>query len=276
MLNPALRPIALTRRQVPGRASGAPWGWAAFGGTVGLLIALTMFAPARWAAAVVSQATGGRLLLDSPSGTVWDGSARWIFTGGAGSQDAAALPSPLSWQLRPHAAGLRLTLSAPCCTPQPLVLWLQPRWAGVVVQVADGPASHWPASLLAGLGTPWNTVQVEGELQLSTRGLSLQWVNRRLQVAGEAQLSALRLASRLSTLRPLGSYRLTLAGGSAPALQLETLEGSLQLSGTGQWVGSRLRFRGEASASPDTEAALSNLLNLLGVRRGARSLITIG
>jgi len=59
-------------------------------------------------------------------------------------------------------------------------------------------------------------------------------------------------------------------------LQLSTLDGALQLTGSGQWVGSRLHFSGEASAAPDRETALANLLNIIGRRTGARSIITIG
>lgn len=260
----------------------APWGWAVTGFVLGLLVAVACFAPARWLAAAVSQASDGRVLLQAARGSIWNGSAQLVVTGGQGSQDAAALPSRLSWQLRPAAGGLRLLLSAPCCLPQPLALGLQPQWAGGVVRVEDGPPlapsqpSRWPASLLAGLGTPWNTLQVEGELQLSTRGLVLRWTNGRLQVEGQVELIAQRMASRLSTLRPMGSYRLTLSGGTAPTLRLDTLEGDLRLSGSGQWVGSRLRFAGEASAAPEREAALANLLNIIGQRRGPRSLITIG
>ena len=74
----------------------------------------------------------------------------------------------------------------------------------------------------------------------------------------------------------MGSYRITLQGGTQATLRLETLEGSLQLSGTGQWVGQRLRFRGEASAVPGREGALANLLTIIGRRTGDRSLISIG
>ena len=74
----------------------------------------------------------------------------------------------------------------------------------------------------------------------------------------------------------MGSYRTTLLGGETPRLQLETLDGALNLSGTGQWVGSRLRFSGSASAAPDREEALANLLNIIGRRNGASSIITIG
>ena len=256
-----------------------PWGWAATGFLLGLLVALACFAPAHWLAAGLAQATGGRVLLQAARGSVWNGSAQLVVAGGAGSHDAATLPSRLSWQLRPVAGGLRLRVSAPCCLAQPLALVLQPQWGGGAVQVEDTPPqapSRWPAALLAGLGTPWNTLQVEGELQLSTQGLVLRWAHRRLHVDGQAELVAQRMASRLSPLRPLGSYRLTLGGGTVPSLQLDTLEGDLRLSGSGQWVGARLRFTGEASAAPEREAALANLLNLIGQRRGPRSLITIG
>ena len=84
------------------------------------------------------------------------------------------------------------------------------------------------------------------------------------------------LSSGLSTLKPMGSYRLSLTGGSATELTLATLEGSLQLSGSGRWVGSRLNFQGIASAAPGHEAALANLLNIIGRRDGARSIITLG
>jgi general secretion pathway protein N len=136
--------------------------------------------------------------------------------------------------------------------------------------------SRWPAGLLVGLGTPWNTLQFDGELLLATEGLSVEWIEGRLSIAGRAELTAQRLSSRLSTLRPMGSYRITLLGGATPALQLQTLEGNLQLTGSGQWVGSRLHFSGVASAAPDREAALANLLNIIGRRNGARSIITIG
>ena len=59
-------------------------------------------------------------------------------------------------------------------------------------------------------------------------------------------------------------------------MHLETLEGSLLLSGEGQWVGARLHFEGEASAAPQRLDALSNLLNIIGRRQGERSIIKLG
>lgn len=252
-----------------------PWRWAWAGLVCGLVIAVLLFAPARWLAAAVAAGSGQRLLLNDARGTVWDGSAQLVLTGGPNSKDAAALPGRLQWKLAPRWNGASAHLLADCCLHQPLAVRVRARWGGFQVDVADS-RSTWPASLAAGLGTPWNTLQFEGELQLATRGLSLEWVAGRPVVGGRAELLAARMASRLSTLRPMGSYRITLQGGTPATLRLETLEGSLQLAGSGEWVGSRLHFRGEASAAPDREAALANLLNIIGRRNGARSIIAIG
>lgn len=245
------------------------------GGCLGALLALVLFAPARWLAARVGASTGGQVMLLEPRGTVWTGSAQLVLTGGSASRDAAALPTRVDWRIRPSLAGLRVLVSSDCCTPQPVGITVVPGFGTTRISVAD-TASSWPASLLAGLGTPWNTLQLEGDLVLRPKGLKLQWAAGRLQVEGRAELTAERVSSRLSTLRPMGSYRVTLTGGAVPGLQLSTLDGALQLTGSGQWVGSRLRFHGEASATPDREAALANLLNIIGRRTGARSIITIG
>ena len=253
----------------------APWAWAFAGLLLGSMLALLLFAPAHWLAAGVRQASGGQVELADPRGTVWHGTAQLVFTGGAGSKDATALPGRTTSQLRPALDGIRALIAADCCTPQPVQMYARPRWGGAQVTMADSQ-SQWPAALLVGLGTPWNTIQAQGQLGLSTQGLSVEWTEGRLAVAGQARLEALQVSSRLSTLQPMGSYRITFTGGPVPSLQLDTIEGALQLKGSGSWVGSRLRFNGEASAAPDREAALSNLLNIIGRRTGSRSLITVG
>lgn len=252
-----------------------PWSWAAAGGALGILAALAVFAPARWLAAAVQQASQGRVLLADARGTAWDGSAQLVFTGGPGSTDAAALPGRIAWQLHPRWNGAAAAVRAECCMASAVPLRLHLRWGGAAVDVGDSE-SRWPAAVTSGLGTPWNTLQFDGELSLKTQGLSLEWAAGRPVVSGRAELVALRVSSRLSTLRPMGSYRITLQGGAPATLRLETLEGSLRLAGNGQWVGSRLRFRGEASAAPEREAALANLLNIIGRRSGSRSIISIG
>lgn len=253
----------------------SPWAWALAGALVGLVLATLLNAPARWLTAALQQGLSGRVVFQEVRGTVWNGSARLVLTGGAGSTDAASLPGRLAWLMRPTWSGLRTDLQADCCLQQPWQLRLQPHWGGARLIVADS-RSQWPAQWLTGLGTPWNTVQAEGQLSLSTQALALDWTAGRMSVAGGAQLDATQLSSRLSTLKPMGSYRITLLGGATPRFTLATLEGSLQLSGTGQWVGAKLRFDGVASAAPEHLDALSNLLNIIGRRDGARAIIKVG
>lgn len=253
----------------------SPWGWALTGALVGLLLATLLNAPARWLIALLQPVLGERVLLQDARGTLWNGSARLTLSGGAGSTDSASLPGRLGWHIRPGWSGLGVDLNADCCMQQSWHWQVQPGWGGVKLLLSDS-VSQWPAHWLSGLGTPWNTVEVEGQLALSTQALVLEWASGRLLLAGQAQLDALQVSSRLSTLKPMGSYRIVLSGGSAPGFVLSTLDGALQLSGSGQWVGNRLRFDGAASAAPERLDALANLLNIIGRRDGARAIIKIG
>ncbi len=258
-----------------GMRTSTLWGSALAGAVLGIAFAVSWFAPAAWLASALLSLTDGRVVLAGPQGTVWRGSAQLVFSGGAGSRDAVALPGRVSWQLSPHWNGVSALVGTSCCTPQGLTLKVLPRWAGASVLLSDGQ-SHWPASLLSGLGTPWNTLQPDGDLQLSTQGFAVEIAEGRVALAGNARIEAQQISSRLSTLRPMGSYRFSLTGGAVTELHLETLDGSLRLTGDGQWGGGRLHFSGFATAAPDHEAALANLLNIIGRRDGARSIITVG
>ena len=250
---------------------------------LGALAALVVWAPAAWLASALAQASDGRVLLSNAQGTLWQGSAQLVLSGGAQSQSAARLPQGVQWQMRAHWSGLQLALHAPCCAPLLRVdLGISlgndaghKRGPALQLRVHDSQ-SQWPAQWLAGLGTPWNTLQLQGDLHMRTEQLVLVFGPAHWSSQGQLELQAQGLSSQLSTLRPMGSYTLTLQGGDTPSLQLRTAQGPLQLSGEGQWVGSRLHFSGEARAEPAQEAELANLLNIMGRRQGARSVITLG
>ena len=256
--------------------------WAWVGAACGGVAALAAYAPAAWLAGGVASATGQRLLLADARGTVWSGSAVAVLTGGEGSRDASALPGRLSWSLSWQGLGLSVALRQACCINGELRLAVQPGWSRLRLQLpaAQGAVGQWPAAWLTGLGTPWNTLQPTGSMQLSSPGLSLESVQGRWRFEGRAELELQGMASRVSTLDVLGSYRLSLAHdpGSADGatLSLSTLNGALLLSGSGQWVASRWRFLGQASAAPGSETVLNNLLNIIGRRQGALSVISIG
>jgi general secretion pathway protein N len=273
---------ALTRQRRQARAQDGlrpRWRYAVIGGVLGLVLAMLIWAPARWLAWGVAQASQGQVQWLDARGTVWAGSAQLLLSGGAGSRDPLALPGRLRWTLTPAWTGLRLGWQADCCMAQAAHLQVRLGSSTLNLQVSDHP-SQWPAALLTGLGAPWNTLQPEGQLQLRTEGLQLNWAQGRLQMRGLIDLNLQNLSSRLSPIKPLGSYSIALTGTPegtpTPGLQLNTLQGPLRLSGQGQWVGQRLRFTGEASAEEGSEAALSNLLNIIGRRQGARSLLSLG
>ena len=265
----------LARAAHPLAPPAAGWRWAALGGLCGVLITLALFAPARWLAQALKDATHGRLVLVNPRGTVWNGSAAVVFASGQGGAESISLPGLLDWKLRPTWGGVTAALELPCCAPQPLQFKALPRGGGLQLDWRDGQ-SRWPAALLTGFGAPWNTLKPEGVLDIATQSFSMRWDGPQLALAGRATLAATDISSSLSTLKPRGSYRLTLEGGTQPTVLLATRDGSLQLSGSGRWNGRALRFDGEASAAPGREDALSNLLNIIGRREGARSLITLG
>jgi general secretion pathway protein N len=280
------------------RALRAGRRWAAWGAALGLVFGLVTRAPAQWLADGLQSASSGRLLLAEARGSLWNGSAVLVLTGGSDSRDASALPGRLHWQLRPGWGVLRLRAEQACCLPGGLQLSLHPGWSGFALVLDDTPSpaatarpaaqataasrtlGQWPASWLAGLGTPWNTLQLGGQLQVASSGLRLQSSAGQLRMAGDLQVQLRGASSRLSALPMLGSYQLLLRGSGkgdeATTLQLSSQEGPLRLSGEGQWTGARLRFRGTAQATDGQDDALANLLNIIGRRQGALSVISIG
>jgi general secretion pathway protein N len=256
--------------------------WAVVGVVIGALIGLIACAPAAWLASAVASATQQRLLLADARGTIWSGSAVAVLTGGEGSRDASSLPGRLGWTMHWRGLGVELRLQHACCLNGQIPLRVQPgfgRTTYTLVPPADW-VGQWPTALLGGLGTPWNTMQLGGTARLLSPGLKIESVQGRVVVDGKADIELIGVSSRLSTLETLGSYRMSLTGDAANPgisnLSLTTQQGALQLTGSGTAGPAGVRFRGEARATVTEEAALSNLLNIIGRRDGARSVISIG
>jgi general secretion pathway protein N len=265
------------------RTRSAGLRWAIAGTVVGALVGLVAFAPAAWLARAVSSATEGRMMLTDARGTLWDGDAVAVLAGGGDSHSAASLPGRLSWTLRPAWTMLNLRFRHDCCINGQPTIRIQPGFGRTVATLVPDTGSNtlgqWPAAWLTGLGTPWNTVQPTGTLRITSPGLGIERVQGRLRFTGEAAFDVSGAASRMSTLPVLGSYRLNLrgdAGTGSATVNLTTVEGPLRLTGQGQWTDSGLRFRGEGRADGGQEEALSNLLNIIGRRQGALSVISIG
>jgi general secretion pathway protein N len=244
--------------------------WPLTGGLLGLLTATLVCAPAQWLASSIAVASEGRVLLQAPRGTVWAGSAQLLLSGGEGSAGAVRLPSRISWTLAPTWLGASIQLSAPTALQLNVTL----KNLSTVLWTLETAQLDLPAELLAGLGSPWNTLQLAGMLTLKTtptQPLSGTWSNSLgLQaLTGAATLDAVQMQTALSTVRPLGSYRMTLQGVDVK-LETPQADSALLLSGTGTMVRSstsKAYFLGEATAAAGREAALSNLLHIMGQKQ---------
>ncbi len=262
---------------------GAAVRWAVAGLLFGILAGFVFFAPAAWLAKAVASASDQRLLLADARGTIWSGSAVPILTGGADSRDASYLPGRLEWTLSPRFYGVEFAARQACCINGTMLVQIRPglgRIKATLVPPAAGAVGQWPSAWLDGLGTPWNTLQLGGTARIASPGFSLEQVEGRWRLDGKIDLELEGVSSRLTTLDTLGSYRVSLTGGSgansAMLLSVATLDGPLQLTGSGTWGPGGVKFRGEARSATVDEAALSNLLNIIGRRDGARSIISIG
>lgn len=241
--------------------------WAIYGCMVGLLVTFVLFMPAKWLAYALNKATEQQVQLVATRGSVWNGSAQLMLTGGAQSRDATTLPGRIQWKLRPRWMGASIDVVFDCCARQPLQGIAKFGWQHFAIQFKDY-TSQWPSSLLQGLGAPWNTLQLNGQLSLTLDQWGLQWENGRMRLDGKLIAALQNASSSLTTVRPMGSYQAILEGSDMPSLQILTQKGPLQITGQGQWTGQRLRFHGQASTDPEHLAALSNLLSLLGRRNG--------
>lgn len=244
-------------------------------GLVSVAATALVFCPAAWMAAVVERQTAGRLTLGDAQGTLWHGSA---FIGGApGGTDPVTplLPGRFAWRLSPMVllGQVDAELENPSALSQPVKVtgsWYQSQVSPSAILL--------PAERLSGLGAPLNTVQLSGQMRLSWMPLQLMRQGDKVEMTGVMHLAMSDIASRLSPIKPLGAYDLTMEWrGQEAQLVLKTVKGPMLLSGSGKLVNGRLQFSGKAEAGEGQEERLANLLNLLGQRRreGNKNIIAL-
>ena len=238
-----------------------------------VLLTVLVFLPAAWLGQIVERQTGGRLTLGDAQGTLWRGSA---FVGGAPGASGAVtplLPGRFAWRLSPLVVfgivDLKLENADALSTP----VTISGSWNRWHVSPA---ALLLPADRLAGLGAPLNTLAPSGSMRLSWNGLDLERMQNTVAVRGRTVLALTDMGSRMSPIKPLGSYEMAMDWqGQTAQLNLTTVRGALLLSGTGVLENGRLRFSGQAQAADQYEETLGNLLNLLGQRRTVNGKKTI-
>ena len=244
-------------------------------GLASVALTVLIFFPVTWIAAMVEQQTKGRLTLVDARGTLWRGSA---FIGGAASGSdpvTPLLPGRFSWRLSPLVllGNVAVELDNTEALSQPVMLtgsWQQWQLSPAEILLS--------AERLAALGAPLNTVQPSGQMRLSWQPLQLALHDGKVEMTGSMNLNLADIASKLSPVKPLGSYDLALDWrGVQATVTLKTVEGPMLLSGSGKFADGHLQFSGTAQAEAGQEERLGNFLNLLGQRRieGGKDVIAL-
>lgn len=235
-------------------------------GIVGVIAGTLPFVPASYLTRALEDASGERLMLAEVQGTIWSGSARPVLVSG-GKIDAkryAALPGNVAWRfdefgISPLRVGLAVSGEGLVGRPFRVVVGMQS------MQVEPGNI-RLPAELIESLGAPFNTLRPGGDLSMTWDTLSSRFGTANAGLTGTLTLDWSDARSALSSVAPLGSYRLTARGsGGQIGFELATIKGPLLLSGNGQWTAQRgMQFRGEVQAEPAQRNELGPLIGLLG------------
>ena len=246
-------------------------------GLVGIIIALVGFAPATLADWGLQKATAGRLGLAETQGTVWRGSGRLVLIDvndrsvGLRTMPGVAVPGRLDWTV----SKLPLLLGIVDADLRLAGMSNAVRLSGGLTEMRIGAGQvSLPSVDLGRLGSPWNTIKPAG-------ALALRWdemVLREGSFNGKANIELRNMASALTPVNPLGSYRINVEGeGNRAKLNIVTINGPLRLDGDGTWTARRgVQFTAFAVAEEQERARLRTLLGLIGRRQGDKTLIKIG
>ncbi len=230
-----------------------------------VIFSVLFFLPASWMGVLIERQTQGRLSLCDAQGSFWNGSGFIGVAAGINDPVTPLFPGRFNWKISPFILLAQLDLE------------LQNSEALSVPVKITGNFSEWrvspsvlvlPTERLEGLGAPLNTIGPSGKIHLSWNNLQFMRDGLILNAQGQLQLNLSEMASRLSPVRPLGSYRMVFdLQGINTEINLVTETGPMMLSGSGTVKTGHFQFSGKAWAQEGQEAKLANLLNLLGQRR---------
>lgn len=235
------------------------------GGIVVALLVLLWQLPARWVLASVGTQTQCKVLIESPTGSIWQGSAAIGFSepaiDGKSCRPALAVTERLSWDMSCQllSLGCKATIETSAFS-KPLQITIKPG----EIRIADNEA-RLPAQILEVLGAPWTLLHPRAQLHARWTDLNFQSTN----ASGNLRISLNDLISPISQIQPLGSYDVQgELSGTGLNYTLSTSKGPLLLQAQGTISDQNATGQGEANATPEMKEALTGLLNLIGKRQG--------
>lgn len=231
-------------------------------GLVFYLLFLVIEMPAVWLAWGLNRYTQGTVRLDPIAGTVWNGKGRLAVNYPPTMPHDFGL---MEWRINPFwlfAGRVQVSLEGGD----------QDRRIKTTLALArdrvllKNTVAEFPAAFMAQIYTPLSLISPQGKVRINAPEFMLTAES----AEGAASLEWLSAGSSLSSVQPLGDYRLDITGADKNAdLKLTTLRGDLEFTGQGQWQPQtgQLRINGTAAARA-RGGELESLLGMIGADRG--------
>jgi general secretion pathway protein N len=232
-------------------------------GLVFYLLFLIIEMPASWFAWGLNRYTQGSVRLDPTAGSLWGGNGRLVI------YYPPTTPHDFGqteWRINPFwlfAGRVQLSLLANHQDKRIKTTLGLARHSFLLKETE----AEFPAAFVAQLYIPLSLISPQGKVRISTGDLTLSPG----KVDGVAALEWMNAGSSLSSVQPLGDYRLDITGAEKNAnLKLTTLRGDLEFTGQGQWQPQTGQVQINGSALPRARAGeLESLLNMLGPDQGS-------
>jgi len=226
--------------------------------TISFVVTLIVTAPATLLGKIVESSSNGQFVLANAAGSVWQGTATPAIRQRAGT---LLVLEKLQWDiaLLPLVTG-KIVVQIQWDN----VLQAQPMVATVSYGQIEFRNALIPmqAKIIGELMPMLQPVQLSGQIHIRSEQLMFS----KLGINGNAIAEWVNAGSVLSSVNPLGSYNINLAGaGEKLDITLVTASGALLLEGNGSFTREQgLKFQTTARASADSKGSLDELLNNLG------------
>lgn len=231
-------------------------------GFVLYLLFLIIEMPASWFAWGLNRYTRGTVRLEPVGGSLWSGNGRIVI------YYPQTTPHDLGiaeWNINPlwlFAGRIRMHWRA---ATQDTSVDTTVKLSPGQILLADTDASF-PAQSVSTLYPPAALISPAGQVRLHVPRFSIG----RHGIEGGAEILWQNAGSSLSSVQPLGDYRLEITGaGNFANLKLTTTGGPLELNGQGKWEFQSGQLQVNGTAVPRERAGeLDPLLKLLGPDQG--------
>lgn len=238
--------------------------WSLFAIGLGVYVAtLVVQAPATLIDAGLQQASNGRLRLAQAQGTIWAGVGQ-LEIRDLGSRNAIA--KDIAWRVLPESLWRARLVCEVALDRAARRFLITLSFSQFELANAD---INFPAAVLALAEPRLKPLRLSGDVLLHTTSLSVGPGG----IRGDAVLQWRAAGSAFSPVSPIGSYELRLDGqGNTVRAALTTLEGPLQLDGSGSWTpGRNPEFQAIVRVPPQYQEQFTPLLRLISVQRDAGS-----